>query len=72
MSDEADPQVTDAVVQTGVGVVAGAPAEAMAALYQVMVHATGMAAQNAVANQHSLNQMSPAILATAIRIIAGK
>jgi hypothetical protein len=72
MADEADPQVADAVAQTGVAVVAGAPAEAMAALYQVMAQATGMAAQNAVSNQQMLNQMSPAIVATAIRIIAGK
>ncbi len=62
-------QVTDAVTQTNVKVVAEAPAQAMAALYQVVSSANGMAVQNAVANQHNLNQLNPSIVAEAIKII---
>ena len=39
-------QVTDAVTQTNVKVVAEAPAQAMAAFYQVIAAANGMAANS--------------------------
>ena len=38
-----------------------APAQAMAALYQVMSSAAGMAAQNAVANQQNANEIANAV-----------
>ncbi|UYK81918.1 RebB family R body protein [Xanthomonas sacchari] len=41
-------QITDAVTQTNVKVVAEAPAQAIASLYQVSSHSTGLALQNAV------------------------
>ena len=62
-------QVTDAVTQTNVKVVAEAPAQAMAAFYQVIAAANGMAAQNAVSNQHNLNQLNPTIVAEAIKLL---
>lgn len=71
MADSVNPQVTDAVTQTSVKVLAEAPAHAMAVLYQTMASANGIAAQNAVTNQHNLNQLNPAIVANAIRIISG-
>lgn len=71
MPDTVNPQITDAVTQTSVKVLAEAPAQAMATLYQTMASANGIAAQNAVSNQHNLNQLNPAIVARAISIISG-
>ena len=71
MPDSVNPQITDAITQTNVKVVAEAPAQAIATLYQMMVSANGMAAQNAVSNQQNLNQLNPAIVSKAIEIIAG-
>ncbi|MCY4045408.1 MAG: RebB family R body protein [Cellvibrionales bacterium] len=64
-------QVTDAVTQTNVNVVAEAPAQAMGSLYQVATHANGIAMQNSVSNQQNLNQMNATIVADAIKIIKG-
>lgn len=41
-------QITDAVTQTNVKVVANAPAQAIAQIYQAIAHATGLLAENAV------------------------
>lgn len=54
-------QITDAVTQSNVQVVAGAPAQALGMLYQTVAHAAGLAAQNAVANQQSANQVAVAV-----------
>jgi hypothetical protein len=70
MPNNVNEQVTDAVTQTNVKVVAEAPAQAMAAFYQVIAAANGMAAQNAVSNQHNLNQLNATIVAQAISIIS--
>ena len=51
-------QITDAVTQTNVKVVAEAPAQAMAALYQVASHSAGLSLQNAIHSQQALNQIS--------------
>lgn len=64
-------QVTDAVTQTNVNVVAEAPAQAMGSLYQMAAHANGMSMQNTVANQQNLNQLNPAIVANALKLING-
>ena len=69
MADEVNRQVTDAVTQTNVKVVAEAPAQAMAAFYQMMASANGLAATNAVSNQQNLNQLNPTIVAQAISMI---
>lgn len=44
-----DGMITDAVTQTGVGVMGEAPALALASLYQSMAHSNGILFQNAVA-----------------------
>lgn len=67
-----NPQVTDAVTQTNVKVVAEAPAQAMATLYQVAAQAAAIAMGNANSNQGNLNALNPSIVATAISIITGK
>ncbi len=69
MATEVNSQVTDAVTQTNVKVVAEAPAQAMASFYQMMASANGLAAQNAVSNQQNLNQLNPVIVAQAIGMI---
>lgn len=62
-------QITDAVTQTNVKVVAEAPAQAIAALYQVASHSAGLSLQNAVFNQQSLNQISTAVVSKAVALI---
>ncbi len=66
---EVNAQITDAVTQTNVKVLAEAPAQAMGTLYQVAAQANGIAMQNATANQNNLNQLNPSIVAQAISII---
>jgi len=74
MSDckQVNSQVTDAVTQSNVNVVAEAPAQAMGSLYQIASHAHGLAMQNAITNQQNLNQLNPVIIADAINLIKGK
>ncbi|GAB3341020.1 RebB family R body protein [Marilutibacter aestuarii] len=62
-------QITDAVTQTNVKVVAEAPAQAIATLYQVASHSTGLSLQNAVQSQQALNQISSAIVSKAAALI---
>lgn len=62
-------QITDAVTQTNVKVVAEAPAQAIASLYQVASHSTGLALQNAVHSQQALNQISSAVISKAVGMI---
>jgi len=59
-------QVTDAVTQTNVKVVAEAPAEAIAMLYQVAAQTAGMGMQNALANQQNMNAINQAATTSAI------
>jgi len=61
-------QITDAVTQTNVKV-AEAPAQAIAALYQVASHSAGLSLQNAVHGQQSLNQISTAVVSKAVALI---
>lgn len=62
-------QITDAVTQTNVKVVAEAPAQAIAALYQVASHATGLSIQNAVHSQQAMNQITAAVVSKACQLI---
>ena len=68
-SNEVNSQVTDAITQTGVSVVAGAAAQSMGLLYQVMAQSTGLLMQNAVTSQGSFQQLNTALVATACREI---
>ena len=49
------PQVTDAITQTNVKVLAEAPAMAMGSLYQTIGNSVAMAAANAVYSQQQAN-----------------
>ncbi|MBU1435799.1 MAG: RebB family R body protein [Gammaproteobacteria bacterium] len=54
------PQITDAVTQANVKVVAESPAMAMGTLYQAMSHSTGMMFENSVNAQNQQNILSQA------------
>ncbi|MEO5336061.1 MAG: RebB family R body protein [Magnetospirillum sp. WYHS-4] len=62
-------QVTDAVTQTNVKVVAEAPAQALGLLYQTMAHSMSLAMQNSVQAQGGLQQIGNAITSSAVRMI---
>ncbi len=55
MSNIVSEQITDAVTQTNVKVVAEAPAMAMGSIYQTAAHSTGLMFQNAVTAQNNQN-----------------
>ncbi|MAL78278.1 MAG: R body protein [Sneathiella sp.] len=54
-------QITDAVTQSNVGVLADAPAVAMANAYQVFAQVVGASMQNAVSNQQGANTIDLAV-----------
>lgn len=64
-------QITDAVTQTNVDVLASAPTQALASLYQATAHSLGLAMQNAVSQQQSMSTLSQAVTATAANILLG-
>ena len=64
-------QVTDAVTQTNVSVLAVAPAEAMGLVYQTMAQSISLAMQNGVTNQSAMQQINTAVVSTSVqRILA--
>ena len=66
---EVNSQITDAVTQTNVKVVAEAPAQAIASLYQVASSAAGLSLQNAVNSQQAMNQISNSVISKAVALI---
>lgn len=66
---EVNSQITDAVTQTNVKVVAEAPAQAIASLYQVASSSAGLSLQNAVNSQQAMNQISNAVVSKAVALI---
>ncbi len=69
MADTASPQVTDAVTQTSVQVVAASPAMAMGNLYQNLAHSAGLAAMNAVFAQHQAHMLHQASTAKGVAML---
>ena len=53
-------QITDAVTQTNVKVLAESPAMAMGAMFQAMSHSTGILFENAVSSQQQQNTLAQA------------
>lgn len=53
-------QITDAVTQTNVKVVAEAPAMAMGAIYQSLAHSSGLMFENAIHQQQQASILSQA------------
>jgi len=62
-------QITDAVTQSNIPVLGQSPALALAAVYQTVAQATGLAFQNAVATQQSLTAINQAATAAAIALL---
>lgn len=60
MSNTVSPQITDAVTQSSVKVVAEAPAIALANIYQTAAHSTGLMFENAVNTQNQQNILGQA------------
>ncbi len=58
MATTVNPQITDAVTQTNVKVVAESPAFAMSSIYQALGHSTGILFENAVAAQQQQNMVA--------------
>jgi hypothetical protein len=65
-------QITDAVTQANVKVLADAPAMAMGTLYQTVAQATGIAAQNAVAQQQNANNVALAVATRCVNALLGR
>jgi len=62
-------QITDAVTQSGVGVLADAPSQALASVYQVTAQAVGLSMQNAVANQQNMNTIDTSVTTQATNLL---
>ncbi|BAF89784.1 RebA2 protein [Azorhizobium caulinodans ORS 571] len=60
MTNTVSPQITDAVTQVNVKVVAEAPAVAIGSLYQTASHSTGLMFENAVTAQNNQNILAQA------------
>ncbi|MQT12369.1 RebB family R body protein [Segnochrobactrum spirostomi] len=54
------PQITDAVTQANVKVVAESPAVTISQLYQTAIHSTGLMFENSVAAQNNQNILAQA------------
>jgi hypothetical protein len=66
-------QITDAVTQSNVSVVAQVPAMALGTIYQSLAHASGLAMQNAVANQQQTNLLGQAVTTALVQaLVPGK
>jgi hypothetical protein len=62
-------QITDAVAQAGVEVLADAPAQALASVYQVTAQAVGLSMQNALANQQGMNSIDTSVTTQAVNLL---
>jgi hypothetical protein len=62
-------QITDAVTQVNVKVLADAPAQAIATIYQSLAHAVGLSMQNAVANQQNMNTIDTGVTTQGVNLI---
>ncbi|AAQ58398.1 RebB family R body protein [Chromobacterium violaceum] len=59
-------QITDAVTQANVKVLAEAPAMALGSLFQTMAHSTGILFENAISAQQQQNTLSQAAANTGV------
>lgn len=66
-----NPQITDAVTQTNVKLLGEAPAEAVAVASQAVVHALGLAMENASQTQGGMQQINNTSVGALISLIAG-
>jgi hypothetical protein len=66
MPDVVSHQVTDAVTQANVKVLAEAPAMAMGTIYQALGHSTGMMFENSVNSQQQQNMLQQSATAQGV------
>jgi hypothetical protein len=64
-------QITDAVTQANVTVLADAPAQAIAALYQATAQALANAAHNATSGQQNTSILAQAVVTACVRNLLG-
>lgn len=69
VNSQVNPQVTDAVTQVNVKVLAESPAQAMGLVYQSMAHSMSLAMQNSMHAQGGLQQIGNAVTSTACKMI---
>jgi hypothetical protein len=62
-------QITDAVTQANVKVLADAPAQALAMVYQTMAQVVGLGMQNATAAQQQMNTINQAVTTQCANLI---
>ena len=60
------PQITDAVTQSNVKVLAESPAMAMGTIYQALAHSTGMMFENSVNTQQQQNMLQQSATAQGV------
>ena len=65
-------QITDSITQSNLSVLGISPAQAIGALYQSMAHSSGLAAENAVANQQNSNSISSAVVSKCVAKLLDK
>lgn len=61
-----NPQITDAITQVNVKVMAEAPAVAMGMVYQAAGQAVALSMQNLVSSQQGMQQVNVAAVSTAV------
>jgi hypothetical protein len=66
-----NPQITDAITQTNVKVLAEAPAQALAMVYQVLSQVVGLTMQNGASAQQNMQTVASAATAKAVEVIMG-
>lgn len=62
-------QITDAVTQANVKVLADAPAQAMATVYQLLAQTAGLSIQNSVANQQNNNTIDTSVTTQGVNLL---
>ncbi len=64
-------QITDAVTQANISVLANAPAQAIGSLFQASSHALSLSLENATANQQHMNDVSAAVVTACVKSLIG-
>ena len=73
MADVVNTQVTDAVTQTNVKVLAESPAQAMSLVYQAVAHSVSLSMQNGSSSQNQMQQIGMSVISAACaNIMKGK
>lgn len=69
MPVQVNEQITDAITQTNTKVVAEAPAQSMAMVYQMFAHAVGTSMQNLTVAQQNMQTIASAATAKLVEMI---